>query len=80
MVGLGMAALGGAMLPLQLFSPTLQRIAHFTPHAWASDAFAKIRDQGNIIDIAPELGVLAAYAVVLILFASWRLRVAITRP
>ncbi|MCA1736695.1 MAG: ABC transporter permease [Actinobacteria bacterium] len=80
MVGLGMAALGGAMLPLQLFSPTLQRIAHFTPHAWASDAFAKIRDRGNIIDIAPELGVLAAYAVVLILFASWRLRVAITRP
>lgn len=80
MVGLGMAALGGSMLPLQLFSPTLQRIAHFTPHAWASDAFAKIRDQGNIIDIAPELGILAAYAAVLILFAAWRLRIAITRP
>lgn len=80
MVGLGMAALGGSMLPLQLFSPAMQRVAHFTPHAWASDAFAKIRDQGGLIDIVPELGVLAAYALVLILFASWRLRIAITRP
>ena len=80
MVGLGMAALGGSMLPLQLFSPTMQRIAHFTPHAWASDAFAKIRDQGGLVDVVPELGILAGYALVLILFASWRLRVAITRP
>lgn len=79
MVGLGMAALGGSMLPLQLFSPAMQRVAHFTPHAWASDAFAKIRDQGGLLDIVPELGVLAGYALVLILFASWRLRVAITR-
>jgi ABC-2 type transport system permease protein len=80
MVGLGMAALGGAMLPLQLFSPAMQRIAHFTPHAWASDAFATIRDGGGIFDIMPELGVLAAYALVLILLAAWRLRAVITRP
>ncbi|MGH8957154.1 MAG: ABC transporter permease [Acidimicrobiia bacterium] len=79
-VGLGMAALGGAMLPIQLFSPTLQRIAHLTPHAWALDAFAKIRDDGGILDIGFELGVLTAYALVLLLIASWRLRRAITRP
>jgi ABC-2 type transport system permease protein len=79
-VGLGMAALGGAMLPIQLFSPTLQRIAHLTPHAWALDAFAKIRADGGISDIGLELGALAAYALVLLLFASWRLRRAITRP
>jgi ABC-2 type transport system permease protein len=79
-VGLGMAALGGAMLPIQLFSPTLQRIAHLTPHAWALDGFAKIREDGGIFDIGLELGVLAAYALVLLLIASWRLRRAITRP
>lgn len=78
--GLGMAALGGAMLPIQLFSPTLQRIAHLTPHAWAIDGFAKIREDGGLFDIGLELGVLAAYAVVLILIASWRLRAVITRP
>ena len=81
MLGLGLAALGGCMLPLQLFSPTLRRIAHLTPHAWAGDAFAKlVQEGGGLVDILPELGVLAAYAVVLLLVASWRLRVVITRP
>lgn len=80
-VALGMAALGGAMLPLELFSPTMQRIAHITPHAWALDGFAElVRRGGGIVDILPELGVLAAYAVVLFTLASWRLRVALTRP
>lgn len=79
-VGLGMAALGGAMLPIQLFSPTLQRIAHLTPHAWALDGFAKIRGDGGLLDIGTELSVLAIYALVLILIASWRLRRVITRP
>ena len=80
MLGLGLAALGGCMLPIQLFSPTLRQIAHVTPHAWAIDAFAKlVQDGGGLVDILPELGVLAAYAAVLLLIASWRLRVVITR-
>lgn len=80
MAGLGLAALGGCMLPLQLFSPTLQRIAHVTPHAWALDGFAKlVQDGAGFLDILPELGVLAGYAAVLLLVSSWRLRRAITR-
>ena len=80
MLGLGLAALGGCMLPIQLFSPTLRQIAHVTPHAWAIDAFAKlVQEGGGLVDILPELGVLAAYAAVLLLIASWRLRVVITR-
>lgn len=80
MVGLGLAALGGCMLPLELFSPTLQSIAHVTPHAWALDAFAELVQRGGgLFDILPELGVLVAYAVVLGLIATWRLRAVITR-
>ena len=80
MLGLGLAALGGCMLPIQLFSPTLRRVAHVTPHAWAIDGFAKLVQQGGgLVDILPELGVLAGYAAVLLLIAAWRLRVAITR-
>jgi ABC-2 type transport system permease protein len=80
MLGLGLAALGGCMLPIQLFSPTLQQVAHITPHAWAVDAFAKlVQEGGGLVDILPELGVLAGYAVVLLAVASWRLRVVITR-
>lgn len=81
MAALGLAALGGAMFPLELFSPTMQRIAHITPHAWALDGFAElVRRDGTTVDILPELGVLTVYAVVLLSLASWRLRIAITRP
>lgn len=80
MLALGMAALGGAMYPLDLFSPTMQKIAHLTPHAWALDGYAElVRRGGTTVDILPELGVLAAYAAVLLALASWRLRVALTR-
>lgn len=80
-VALGLAALGGAMFPSELFSPTMRQIAHITPHAWALDGFAElVRHGGNTFDILPELGVLTVYAVVLFALASWRLRIAITRP
>ncbi|MGH8946704.1 MAG: ABC transporter permease [Acidimicrobiia bacterium] len=78
---LGLAALGGAMLPLELFSPTMRMVAHSTPHAWALDGFAElVRRGGSTIDILPELGILALYAAVLLGLAAWRLRLAITRP
>jgi ABC-2 type transport system permease protein len=80
MVSLGLAALGGAMFPIDLFPPTMQRIAHVTPHAWALDGYAElVRRGGTIVDIVPELAILTAYAVVLMAVAAWRLRVAITR-
>lgn len=74
-LGLVLAALGGAMMPLELFSATMQRVAHVTPHAWALDGFAElVRRDGTLIDILPELGVLAAYAAVLLALAGWRLQ------
>lgn len=80
MIGLGLAAIGGAMLPLELFSPTMTRIAHFTPHAWAVDGFAELVYRGGTLaDIMGELGVLAIYASVLLLLAGWILRRKISR-
>jgi ABC-2 type transport system permease protein len=79
-LSLALAALGGAMIPIELFSPTLQRVALLTPHAWALDAFAElVRHGGTVVDILPQLGVLAIYAAVLLILATWRLRVVITR-
>jgi ABC-2 type transport system permease protein len=81
MASIGLAALGGCMFPLELFSETMQMVAHITPHAWAIDAFSElIRHGGGTVDILGELGVLALYAVVLFSLAAWRLRVALTRP
>jgi ABC-2 type transport system permease protein len=80
-LSLGLASLGGCMLPIELFSPTMQTVAHITPHAWALDGYAElVRRGGTTLDILPELGVLTVYAAVLFTLAAWRLRVAITRP
>lgn len=80
MVGLGLAALGGSMLPIELFSDTMRGVARLTPHAWANEAFAElVRHGGNVIDIAPQLAVLCGYGVVLFLLGSWLLRRTLTR-
>ena len=75
LVGLGLAALGGCMVPLEVFSPTMKHIAHLTPHAWANDAFTKLVAHGApITAIGTQLAVLAAFAAVLLSLAAWRLR------
>jgi ABC-2 type transport system permease protein len=77
--GIGLAALGGSMAPLEIFSPLMRNIAHVTPHAWGNDAFAElVRRGGNVVDIAPDLGVLAAMGVALVAVAAWCLRRTIT--
>ncbi len=77
--GLGLAAIGGSMLPIELFSDTMRQIAKFTPHAWANEAFAELfRRNGTITDIGPQLGVLAIFAIVLLALATWRMRKVIT--
>ena len=79
LLGMGLAALGGSMAPLEVFPDTMRTIAHVTPHAWGNDAFYNlVRQGGNVADILRELGVLAAFAVVLLTLATWRLRRAIT--
>lgn len=81
LAGLGLAAIGGSMLPLELFSPTMERVARFTPHAWANDAFAElVRHDGTVVDVLPQVGVLLAFGVVLLALAAWRMRAVITRP
>ena len=78
-LGLGLAAIGGSMVPLQVFPPTMQTIAHITPHAWANDAFAQLIANGaSITGILPQLGVLAGYAAALLALATWRLHGVLT--
>jgi len=53
----------------------MRRVAHITPQAWGNDAFARLVGHGASINgILPQLGVLAAYAAVLLVLATWRLR------
>ena len=63
LLGLGLAALGGSMAPLEVFPPTARTIAHVTPHAWANDAFSKLLDHGgDLVTVLPQVGVLLAFA------------------
>jgi ABC-2 type transport system permease protein len=79
MLGLGLAALGGSMVPIEIFSDTMRTVAKITPHAWANEAFAElVRRDGSLLDIAPQLSVLAAYALVLFLLGGWLFRRALT--
>jgi len=80
LLGLGLAAIGGAMVPIEIFPPTMQTIAKFTPHAWAIDGFSElVRRGGTFIDILPNLGVLLGFAAVLMALGTWRLRRVLTR-
>lgn len=75
LAGLGISALGGSMMPLEFYSPTMLTIAHLTPHAWAADGFATlVRHDGTVLDVLPQLGVLAGFAAALFGIGSWALR------
>ncbi|MFJ5993139.1 ABC transporter permease [Lentzea sp. NPDC092896] len=79
LLGLGLAAFGGCMVPIEFFSPTLRTVAFATPHGWANDAFAVLtRHGGNLLNVLPHLGVLLGFAVVLFTLGAWRLRRAVT--
>ncbi|HXP18619.1 MAG TPA: ABC transporter permease [Streptosporangiaceae bacterium] len=79
LLGLGLGALGGCMVPLEIFSPTMKRIAHITPQAWGNDAFARLVGHGaSVTGILPQLGALAAFAAGFLLLATWRLRRVLT--
>jgi ABC-2 type transport system permease protein len=79
-IGLVLAALGGSMLPLEFFPDGLRVVADVTPHAWAYDAFSEIqRRGGTLVDVLPQLGVLAAMALLLAALGAWSLRRSLAR-
>ena len=82
-VGLGLAALGGAMIPLVAFeflSETVWRVAHVTPHAWALESFEELVGyDGGFAEIAGFLLILLGYAAVFFTLGTWRLRKVLTR-
>jgi ABC-2 type transport system permease protein len=79
-IGLVLAALGGSMLPLEFFPDTIRAVSRVTPHAWAYDAFAEIqRRGGTLVDVLPQLGILAVMAVLLTALGAWSLRRSLAR-
>ena len=74
-LGIAFGMLGGCMWPLAILSPTFRELGHLVPQAWAVDAWTAIISRGgSILTIAPQLGILAGFALVFSSLASWRLR------
>jgi ABC-2 type transport system permease protein len=79
LLGLTLAALGGSMVPLEVFPDAMRTAARLTPHAWANEAFSELlRHEGTLADVLPQLGVLLGIAAALLLAATWRLRRVVT--
>jgi ABC-2 type transport system permease protein len=79
-LGIAMGMLGGALWPLELVPAWLRQVGHLTPHAWAMDGWiAVVFDGAGVADIALELGVLAAFGLVLGTVGATALRRSIAR-
>lgn len=73
--GIAMGMLAGCMWPRFIMPVPMQRIGQLFPQAWAMDAWIKLVARGaGVIEILPQLAVLAAFVVVLLPLATWRLR------
>jgi len=77
--GIGMAALGGSMIPRELFSDTMQTVSLFIPHGWANRGFSElVIYDGTLTDVLDEMAALAGMAAVGMLIAARKLRRVLT--
>jgi ABC-2 type transport system permease protein len=79
LLGLVLGAVGGAMVPLELFGEPMASVARLTPHAWAIEALRDLAYEGvGIVEILVPLVILAGFAAGLIAIGVWGLRRALT--
>lgn len=80
MAGMLLGALGGAMVPLEIFPEPMRSIAYLTPQAWAIQALRTVGlRQGGVADIVTELAVLLVFAMGLVALGTWRFRRVLSR-
>ena len=80
MAGMLLGALGGAMVPLEIFPEPAHTFAYLTPHAWAIQGLREVGLRGGtVVDVLAELGVLVLYAGALMAVGTWQFRRILTR-
>jgi ABC-2 type transport system permease protein len=80
MAGMLLGALGGAMVPLEIFPEPAHTLAYLTPQAWAIQGLREVALRGGtVVDVLQELGVLVLYAVALMALGTWQFRRILTR-
>jgi ABC-2 type transport system permease protein len=80
MAGMLLGALGGAMVPLEIFPEPMHTLAYLTPHAWAIQGLRTVGlREGGVAEILPELAVLGLFALGLVALGTWRFRRVLSR-
>jgi ABC-2 type transport system permease protein len=75
LLALTLAPLGGAWWPLDIVPDFMRIIGHISPVAWATDSFrALIFENGTLLTVLPNIGVLVVMTVVFFAVAVWRFR------
>lgn len=70
-----MSALGGAWFPVSIMGSTMQLVAKFTLVHWGIQAYlGAIWEKANLLELLPQLGILAAITLALTAIASWRFK------
>lgn len=70
-----LAALGGALAPLEALPDWAQRISPAVPHYWAMKGFRSVvLESGGVGDVAEPVAVLLAMTAALLLLSFWRFR------
>lgn len=74
-IGLVLGALGGCMIPFEIFPAVMRKIALAIPHAWAMTGWENVVfERGGVTDIAGSLAVIGVWAVATIAIATLVLR------
>jgi ABC-2 type transport system permease protein len=74
-IGVLLGALGGCMVPLEVFPASMESIARATPHYWAMTAWQRLIFDGDGLGaITVHLTVLLGVATALLVLAALRLR------
>jgi ABC-2 type transport system permease protein len=75
LLGISLAALGGAWWPLEIVPELMQTVGHISPVAWAMDGYtALIFENGDLGTVFPSIAVLLSAAVVFFILGVRRFR------
>ncbi len=73
-ISIVLGAVGGAIIPIPE-EGFLHVLSQFTPHSHAIEGYLKLMSQGaGVVDVLPQVGLLAGVAVAFFLIAMWRFR------
>jgi len=79
-IGVFFGMLGGCMWPLEIVPPFMKTLALLSPANWAMDAYlGLIFDRASASEVAPDVGMVFAFAAVIAMLGIIRLRPQLSR-